>query len=427
MRLFISTLGVCLLASAQETLTIQQALEMTAKLSPDVQIARLQALESVAKGDAVKCGYLPQASIAVSGTYQTSNLQGIGLAFPGVPERIGPYRTFNARPQVTQTLLDLSLLKRMRAARSREGQAKADARTVREDAEIAVLQLYLQALATESRASAADARLAAAEALLKQTSDREQGGTSSKLDVARAVQQAEAERGALIDARREAATLKTLLWKTIGAEKLVDARLVAPEIRLQAFSDEGMLLKKAVGQRPEVEALQFKERSAREETRAAELQRMPRISGFGDYGVAGAGPDRSLSTYTVGASLTIPLWTGRRIESEVAQAKLQQSQVEQEARRVNLQIQQEIRSARIGLEAAQAAKASAERGREAAIEALDLARMRFEAGLATSVDTQTAQSQLASSDDTRIRAAYDLSLSQARLAKALGELSAAFQ
>ena len=407
------------MVSAADTLTIQQALEMTAKLSPDVQIARLQALEAVAKGDAVKAAYLPQAALTISGGYQTTNLQGIGLAFPGFPERVGPYRTFNARPQVTQTVLDLSLLKRLRAARERQGQAIAEARTVREDAEIAVVQLYLQSLAAESRATAAAARLATAEALFRQTSDRQEGGTSSKLDVARAVQQVEAERGMLIDARREAATLTTLLTRTIGAEGAGEIQLVPPVIGLLE-EDDGR-------QRPEIEALAFKSRAAASEVRAAALQRAPHVAAFGDYGVAGAGPDRSLSTYTVGASLTIPLWTGRRIESEIAQAKLQAEQVRQESRRVDLQIRQELRAARIGVEAATEARGSAERGAAAAREVLELARMRLEAGLATSVDTQTAQSQLASADDTRIRAEYDLSLSEARLAKAMGRLSTAFR
>jgi outer membrane protein TolC len=194
--------------------------------------------------------------------------------------------------------------------------------------------------------------------------------------------------------------------------------LVAPAIHAESLK---------ANPRPELEALNAKQKAAQQDVRAAELQRTPRLSGFGDYGAAGAGPDRSLSTYTVGASLTIPLWTGRRIESEVAQAKLQVSQVEQETRRIQLQIQQEIRAARIGIEAAQSAQASAERGREAAREAVELARLRFESGLATSVDVQVAQGQLATADDTRIRAAYDLSLSEARLAKALGALKEALQ
>lgn len=427
MRPLILTLGVCLIATAASNsggvFTLEEALTLSDKLSPDIQSANLRVLEAAARTGAVKSAYQPQAALVVSGGYQTSNLQGVGLIFPGFPSRVGPYRTFNARPQVTQTVIDLSLLQQIRASRVREAEAKAGIRTTREDLRIAVVQLYLEALAADSRAEAASARLATAEALLTQTRDKEQAGTASKLDVARGVEQAEAERAMLIDARRQGSEVKTMLARTIGGGDLDPSslRLAAPVI--QAVSgDSG-----AGAERPEWEVMRQRQQAATLDVRAANAQRMPKLAAVGDYGLAGNGPDRSLSTYTVGATLTVPLWTGRRIESEVAEAKVRQGLIEQDRRRLQLQIDQEIRSARISAAAAREAVASAERGAAAARETLELARLRFQSGLATSVDTQVAQSQLALSDDTRIRAVYDLSLAEARLAKALGNLDAAFR
>lgn len=427
MRPLILTLGVCLIATAASNsggvFTLEEALTLSDKLSPEIQSANLRVLEAAARTGAVKSAYQPQAALVVSGGYQTSNLQGVGLIFPGFPSRVGPYRTFNARPQVTQTVIDLSLLQQIRASRVREAEAKAGIRTTREDLRIAVVQLYLEALAADSRAEAASARLATAEALLTQTRDKEQAGTASKLDVARGVEQAEAERAVLIDARRQGSEVKTMLVRTIGGGDLDPSslRLAAPVI--QAVSgDSG-----AGAERPEWEVIRQRQQAATLDVRAANAQRMPKLAAVGDYGLAGNGPDRSLSTYTVGATLTVPLWTGRRIESEVAEAKVRQGLIEQDRRRLQLQIDQEIRSARISAAAAREAVASAERGAAAARETLELARLRFQSGLATSVDTQVAQSQLALSDDTRIRAVYDLSLAEARLAKALGNLDAAFR
>ena len=56
----------------------------------------------------------------MNGTYQTINLQNIGLIIPGMNSRVGPFRTFDARPTVMQNVLDLSLLSRIRAARTTE-------------------------------------------------------------------------------------------------------------------------------------------------------------------------------------------------------------------------------------------------------------------------------------------------------------------
>ncbi|MFN9265702.1 MAG: TolC family protein, partial [Acidobacteriota bacterium] len=119
--LILSTAGL-----AAQTLTLESALELAAKQNPGVQLSRLRLLERRAQTDALRAGYLPQADLLVSATRQTSNLQGIGLVFPGFPSRIGPFRTFNARPIVSQKVIDLSLLASVRAARHSESAAARD-------------------------------------------------------------------------------------------------------------------------------------------------------------------------------------------------------------------------------------------------------------------------------------------------------------
>ena len=115
--------------------------------------------EREAQAVSAKANYLPQANVVIGGTYQTQNLQGIGLAFPGLSDRIGPYRTFNARPVVTQKVLDFSLLSAIRASRAETAAAKLDADQSREDAQAAVVALFLQTFQAQSRLTAARAIL----------------------------------------------------------------------------------------------------------------------------------------------------------------------------------------------------------------------------------------------------------------------------
>ena len=133
-------------SAAAFPLTLQQALDEAIKQSPDIQLARLRTVEAEAKIAVVRAGLMPQATLQVAGTYQTSNLQGIGLVFPGFPSRVGPYRTFDARPRVTQTVLDFQLLSAIRASRARVGLAATQAETVKEDLLVAVATAYFQAL-----------------------------------------------------------------------------------------------------------------------------------------------------------------------------------------------------------------------------------------------------------------------------------------
>jgi outer membrane protein TolC len=417
-------MAACLLlapaAGAQSKLTLAEALAQTAKQSPDTQMARLRVLETAEREVQTRSAYLPQANLVVGGTYQTTNLQGIGLIFPGFPNRMGPFRTFNARPVVTQTVLDASLLAAIRAVREQKREAEEQVRVVRDTTQMAVVELYLQALEADSRRQAAEARVQTARQLWQQTREKEAAGTSNKLDVARAEQQWEAEQGLVLAAQRDADVLRTLLRQTIGLET-GEFVLDAASLRMPDAAQKPRL-EVALAARPEMAMMAARKSGATWEKKAAERERWPKLGATGDYGVLGAGPDQSLSTYNVGATLTIPLWTGRRIESQIAAAKVRVSQAEEETRRMRLRIAQEVREASIELDNSQRNLQSAERGRKAAQEALELAQLRYGAGLATTLDTTAAQGQLAEAEDREIRARYALARAGAKAARSEGRL-----
>lgn len=421
MRLLICLLSVCLL-HAQDgppLLTLKDAMDQAGKLSPEIQLARLRWLESQSGVRIVKSEYQPQLAANVSAAYQTINLQGIGLFIPGFSDRVGPFRTFNARPVLTQTVLDLSLLSRIRSSRERENELKFDLETAREATLLAVVQLYLQIQQAESRIRAAQARASTAEALLKQTRDFNEAGTASKLDVARAAQQFHSESAAVTQSIQTRDELTVTLLRTIGLppEGKLALSPLPPSTTLPEASSNT-----AISQRPEIRSADASLRAGQQDLAAALRQRLPKLGFAGDYGVSGAGPDRSLSTYTVGATLSIPLWTGGRIEAEAQAARLRLEQARARRRSLELRIAQEVEQSRIGIAAAAKSLLAFEQASEAARQALELSRLRFEAGIATSVDTTVAQGSLAQAEDAAIQARYEMQIARARLAYALGDI-----
>lgn len=410
--LWMSPLYVCLCAG--QTLTLEAALDLAAKQNPGVQVTRLRVMEREAQAVAARAAYLPQAEVVIGGTYQTSNLQGIGLAFPGLGGRIGPYRTFNARPVVTQKVLDFSLLSAIRATRFETAAAKLDVEAAREETQAAVVTLYLQTFQAQSRVRAAAARLAVADALAGQVADREKAGGASQLDVARNRQQRESEQVALIAAEQELALLRPALVELLGAPftgELVEPRLVmAPE-----------------GSRPDIRAAEERVKVAEQEVRKARRQRLPQLTASGDYGVLGAGPDQSTSTYAVGATLRIPVWTSGRLEAEQRAAEHRLAQAREEVRRLQLAAERLGAQAQIAYDGQTRAGAAAALSATAARKVLELARLRYESGMATAVDTVTAQGALAEAEDAEIRARYEASIALARLAFARGDVRAALR
>lgn len=413
MRIFtLATLYVSLYAAAAQPLTLEAALEMAAKQNPAVLTARLRTLEREAQAASAKAGYLPQAHLVIGGAYQTNNLQGIGLAFPGFSDRLGPYRTFNARPVVTQKVLDFSLVSAIRAARAENAAAKFDAEQAREDAQAAVIAVYLQIFQAQSRLAAARARLALAAALLAQTADREKAGASSQLDLARNRQRHDAERAALVLAEQDLAVLRPALSELLGAP--VTAELAEPKLTANV----------ATGRPAAVRAAEERVNAAAHEVARQRRERWPRLTAQGDYGVLGAGPDRALSTYTVAATLTVPLWTSGRLEADQRAAAHRAAQARQEQKRLELQATRLAEQAQLQWESQRKAADAARDSAAAARQVLELARLRFESGLATAVDTVTAQAALADAEDMEIRARYDASLALARLAFAHGDVKA---
>jgi outer membrane protein len=199
-------------------LSLRQALELALKQNPQIQIANLRILESRGFFQSVRSGYLPQVNARLSNAYQTTNLRGMGVIFPGAPGKVGPFQSFDVRPSLAQAVLDLSLWKGIQAARERVSQSQWDAASLRESTLFSVLQLYMQVLQADSRLATSQARLRTAEALLNQTRDLLEAGTASRLDEARAEVQFQNETRTLAEVKRDREITGLLLLKILGGE-----------------------------------------------------------------------------------------------------------------------------------------------------------------------------------------------------------------
>lgn len=413
------------LAAQPRPLSLREAVEAAVRLSPQIQIAKLRTLESRGQYGVVRSGYLPQLNAQVSNSLQTSNLRGIGLSFPGIPPRIGPFQVFDARPSLQQTVFDYSLVKQMSAARKRIQQSEFDAESLREATLLGVVDLYLRTLQAQARADATQARIDNAEALLRQAKDFLEVGTGNRLDMVRAQSRLENENVALAQQKRDVATTKLLLLDTIGLP--IDEEIeLTEELALSetALEELAAIEREALARRPEILAVASRLEAARLEVGGAKAERLPTLGFAADYGVNGQRIGTSLSTYNVRGVLNVPVFQGGRIRAEVQQAQSRLEQVEQEKRDIESQIRLDVRAARLQLEAAEASARAAQRAGAAADESVELAQLRFEAGLTSNIDVVAAQQDQAQVDELEIQTLYDFYLARANLAKAAGDVAA---
>jgi outer membrane protein TolC len=218
------------------------------------------------------------------------------------------------------------------------------------------------------------------------------------------------------------------LLRTIGVSPVEDVVLEQPELpRANVGAPAKELIKLAVEQRPEIAAAQSRIQANELEAESARRERLPRIGFFGGYGVLGARPDQAVSTYAVEGSLSFPIWTSGRIESQIKGAQARAERSRQELRSTELRVSQEVRQSMIEQDAALEALRAAEVGTQAARQALELSQLRFGSGIATNLDLITAQGILAEAEDREIRLRYEHSLARARLARARGNVYLFFE
>ena len=409
------------------TLTLREAVEIARRESPGLRAASLQSAEAAARVDVARAATLPQIGVQATNGYQTSNLEGIGLRIPGLSDRVGPFQQFDARPTITHPLFALDLHRQVRVAAEGAAHERWREEVSRETISLAVVEGYLQVLEAEARWESATARLRTADALLADARRFVEVGTASRLDEARALLRRETERAVVTNVAAEREIRKRRLLALLG---LPPASRLALADRLQAPSDAE--LSRALGgasgsgPRPELEAAQAQLRGAVAERRKVEAERLPSVAVSGDFGLFGRSLGSNLRTYSVYATVRVPLYEGGRIEAGIRSAALKTLAAEEAVREARIQMDADVEVARIEVEAAFEAHAAAAAAAGAGRTAVDLSRARFAEGLSTNIEVVSAQEALAAAEAAEIGQRYRFHSAGARLARARGNVLGVF-
>jgi outer membrane protein TolC len=161
-------------------------------------------------------------------------------------------------------------------------------------------------------------------------------------------------------------------------------------------------------------------KSAQQELSAARGERYPVVAVNGDYGVQGARFSHSHGAFTVQGGVSVPLFTGGRIKGDITEAEASLTQRKAEAENLRGQIDYDVRTAFLNLQAAKEQVTVAHQNVDLANENLARSQERFAAGVTDSVEVVQAQQSLASANDQYISSLYSHNLAKLQLARALG-------
>jgi outer membrane protein len=182
----------------------------------------------------------------------------------------------------------------------------------------------------------------------------------------------------------------------------------------------------AQAERPDLQALRFSAAADQKFANAQQLQHLPTISALAVGGITPVAPDGIFvpNWYAAGGvNLTLPLFTGFRIDAQAQEARLRQKAAEKQAQDLSETIARDVRVAVLNAQTAFRRIAVAEQFRQQSAQALALAQTRYKLGLSSIVELSQAQLQSTQAAVAAVNARYDYLLSLRSLDYARGQLA----
>ena len=367
---------------------------------------------------------LPQVSAGINENVDQVNFTALGLGaikIPGIPTVAGPFSYSTASASLSQTLFSYESIQRFRAARTSEQAAQLSYKDTLDVITLTVGNAYLQVIEAHSRIEAEEAQVQNAKALYDQAVDEFQAGTSPRIDVTRTEVQLHTEQYNLSVARNNFAVAKLTLGRAIGLPlgqpfEIAD-QLPYADINPPTVEDA---LKMAYSLRSDFSSALSSAKSAEQSLSAAKGQRYPVVAVNGDYGDQGPTFGQSHGIFSFQAGVNVPIFTGGRIKGDITQAEAALRQRKAEAENVRGQIDYDVRTAFLNLNAAKEQVDVAHQNVDLANDNVARSKERFAAGVTDSVEVVQSVQSLASANDQYITSLYSHNLAKLALARALG-------
>ena len=410
-------------------LSLDDAINRGLKFNLGILLGRENVVYAEGARGRAKAELLPSLSMNTYQMREQINLAALGFGgFPGIPAIIGPFDVFDTRLYLKQPILDL---KARNAARSEASNLAAVQHSFKDTRDLVVLicgNLYLDAVAGQTRIEAARAQLQTAQALYDLAVDRKKAGLAAGIDELRARVQLQSQQQRMIVAENDFAKQKLTLARAIGLPVGQKYALTdeIPYVPLTGVTQDDALVQ-AYQNRGDYLSAQERVRAAELERKAVGSERIPKLDFDADYGIIGSRVNVSHGTFSVAANLRFPIFDGGKIHSREIEADAVLRQRQAAVDDLRARIHYEIQSTFLDLRAADERVHVAQSSLDLAKEEIRQVQDRFSAGVATSVEVVQSQEALANASENYISSLYTFNASKAALARSMGVAEDAYQ
>jgi outer membrane protein TolC len=382
--------------------------------------------------------FLPTVILSgATGVYQ-HNLAALGFSpsiigefsslFPGgkVPTSIA----FITRDDLTQgeisfnqTLFSGPVIAGYKAAGAAQRAAYFAKMSARGEVVQQVASAYLHAIAAASEVDNAKALEVEDQVLLNHAHDAHEAGTVANLDELRARVQLQTQQQVRINAETVVEKDLILLKREIGVAPGQPIVLTdpAPYSELAAQTPEEVRTI-AYKNRQDYQNLQNQAVEYKAIHNAYRSQRLPTLSLGGNYAVSDISGVGTHGTFLAQGTVSIPLFREARLRGDVEASHAQMEAIDDQLADLRNQIDQQVRSALLDVNASAELVTVARSNVELATRELSDETDRVNAGVDDNLPLVTAQASLASAQSNLVESLYQFNLSKLALARAAGIL-----
>lgn len=410
------------MAMAQEPLTLAQAVESALRSSPALRGQAFAVERQTLEKEIARGRRLPEVGLNAGYTHHA------------YPTLVTPIREAGQFPPFDEDIANLGVSLRLPlyaggrlvAGETLAGHARKAAaeglRLSHQDLIFNVTATYTKALQLKHLGEALAQRITSLETQERQSARKVDEGTAAPLELIRVqtqLSEARHERVSVQQGEQDALTLLGVLMGTQGA--LPPLAEVGPlAIQVPASVEEGVAA--ARRNNPELLRLEAEQRAAGDRVAIARGERLPQVDLVGGAQETSGSDWNGQSDWQVGVQVGMPLYDGGVRSNRVAQAQIDQHRAREALQQATDDVVVDVRQAFGSLETARSRVALAQQREREAAEALRIETMRYQSGASTVTDLLSAESAHWAAIADRMQAEYDVTVSQVRLAKAMGEL-----
>jgi outer membrane protein len=394
--------------------------------NPTITASRLLALAAGQVTRQARAGYLPQVygAITASKAEDGSRIGAGALTDSRLFTHAGTGGT------LSQLITDFGHTNELVASNKLRQKAEDQtALATEQDVMLATDQAFYRLLNAQSLLEVAKSTVQARAKVQDLTQALTRSALKSTLDLSIASADLSQSQLLQLDAENGVASASAALAEVLAAPPSTLYRAVeegGPAPPPPAVDSVAVLSAQAQSQRPDLQALRLDTQAYQKLARANQLQHLPTISALAAGGITPVGPDGAFVPHwyaSGGVNLSIPLFTGLRIEAETQETRFRQKATEKQSEALSNKIARDVQVAVLNTETAFRRISVADQFRAQTAQALALAQTRYKLGLSSIVELSQAQLQSTEAEVAAVNARYDYLLSLRLLEYAQGQLT----